>query len=213
MTIVGRADLVGEYQGHSAVKTLNVLKANLGKVVFIDEAYSLINGDRDNFGQEALTTLNQFMSEHANEIIIIFAGYKELMKKTIFEAQPGLRRRCSSVFEIPGYTPKALGKIFKNQIEKNGWQLQDGINLESFFKRHEKDFSSYGGDTQKLGFFSKMTYSEFKFEQACADVLADRETSLDNIITEDMLLLAVQDLASNDSAKEEDKGHYQSMFM
>lgn len=204
MTIVSRADLVGEYQGHSAVKTLNLLKANLGKVVFIDEAYSLINGDRDNFGQEALTTLNQFMSEHPSEIVIIFAGYKELMKKTIFEAQPGLRRRCAWVFEITGYTPSSLSKIFKQQIEKNGWHIQDGVDLEQFFRQHEQDFAAFGGDTQRLTYFSKLTYSEVKFQQAYQDVLDGRETELDNIITKDMLLLALKDLNNNDSNKGDD---------
>src|SRR5205807_9799226 len=71
ISIVSRADFVGEYQGFTATKTYNLLKNNLqqGKVTFIDEAYSLIHGDNDGFGMEALTTLNRFMSDHPEAIV------------------------------------------------------------------------------------------------------------------------------------------------
>jgi DNA polymerase III delta prime subunit len=210
ITIVGRSDLIGEYQGHTATKVSNLLKSNLGKVVFIDEAYSLLNGDRDNFGQEALATINQFMSEHPNEIIIIFAGYKELLSK-VFEAQPGLRRRCSAVYDIAGYSAKALGTIFKSQVGKNGWELQEGIELEAFFAKHKESFPSFGGDTQKLSYFSEMTYSDLMFDKVYTDLLADRETELDSIITSEMLTTALKDFSNNDSQSNQNDA-YRSMF-
>ena len=79
-----------------------------------------------------------------------------------------------------------------------------GIDLESFFKQHEKNFASFGGDTQKLGYFSKITYADFVFESAYADALEGRETKLDNIITKEMLQLALKELDTNDSLREND---------
>ena len=78
--IVSREDFVGGFLGQTAIKTENLLKESLGKVLFIDEAYSLINDERDSYGYECLTTLNRFMSEHSSEIVIIFAGYKKGVK-------------------------------------------------------------------------------------------------------------------------------------
>jgi hypothetical protein len=73
--IVQRADLVAEYVGQTAPKTRKVLDECLYGVLIIDEAYSLYNGERDTFGEECITVINQYMSEHAGEIIIILIGY------------------------------------------------------------------------------------------------------------------------------------------
>jgi DNA polymerase III delta prime subunit len=102
IVICGRSEFVGEFAGHTTIKTHNFLMEHRGKVVVIEEAYLLYTGDRDLFGMEALTEINRFMDEHAKEIIIYFTGYKELMEATIFKAQPGLRRRCEQVFNIKG---------------------------------------------------------------------------------------------------------------
>ena len=161
ITVVSRQDFVAEYVGQTATKTKALLYANLGKVLFIDEAYSLINGERDPFGMEALTTLNLFMSEHPDGIAIILAGYKDLMKNGIFRTQPGLPRRCMWHFECDGYDGEQLSDIFFRQVQKDGWSVRkcDYNNIKNLICENEEIFSSYGGDTERLVFFSQLEAS------------------------------------------------------
>ena len=162
--IVSREDFVAGFLGQTAIKTEKLLQESLGKVLFIDEAYSLINDEKDAYGYECLTTLNRFMSEHSSEIVIIFAGYKDLLEKTIFKAQPGLKRRCTWHFEITGYTEKGLSQIFESQLENNGWLLDTDVNIRDFFKTNLKEFPYFGGDTLKLVFYCKICYSKEVFD-------------------------------------------------
>jgi replication-associated recombination protein RarA len=156
--IVSRADFVSEYLGQTAIKTNNLLKENIGKVLFIDEAYSLYEGREDPYGIEALTTLNKFLSEHPKEIIVIFAGYEEAMKKTIFKVQQGLSRRCMWVFTCEPYTYEELFLIFKQQIEKSGWKIKDEESIKQLFKENYQIFKNYGGDTERLCNFAKIKH-------------------------------------------------------
>lgn len=91
--VVTRADFVDRYVGWTSPKTIKLLEENLGKVLFVDEAYSLINGPHDEFGMEALTALNLFLSQRPREIIVVFAGYKDLLQTGVYSVQPGLKRR------------------------------------------------------------------------------------------------------------------------
>jgi DNA polymerase III delta prime subunit len=161
ITVVSRQDFVADYVGQTATKTKALLYANLGKVVFIDEAYSLINGDRDPFGMEALTTLNLFMSEHPDSIAIIFAGYKNIMKNGIFKIQPGLPRRCMWHFECKGYSGDQLTDIFLRQVYSEGWKIKrsDYPKIRDLICNNETMFKSYGGDTERLLFFSQLEAS------------------------------------------------------
>ena len=161
--VVSRADFVAEYLGQTAIKTLELLKSCLGKVLFIDEAYSLINSERDSYGMEALTVLNQFMSEHPHELVCIFAGYKDLMEKTIFDRQPGLKRRCTWIFKIDSYTSSGLSKIFESQLKEYDWSLDPSVNLNEFFSKNINSFPSFGGDTSRLAFYCKLAFANSSF--------------------------------------------------
>ena len=180
ITVVSREDFVAGYVGQTALKTEKLLQENFGKVLFIDEAYSLINADNDSFGSEALTVLNRYMSEHGDKIIIIFAGYSDLMKQTIFKAQPGLERRCAWHFEIPGYSPEGLSEIFMKQLHKNGWKVSPDVNMVDFFKRHFSRFPHYGGSTLQLCFYCKLAYSEIFFDEK-GDEMVGQEITLENL--------------------------------
>jgi SpoVK/Ycf46/Vps4 family AAA+-type ATPase len=165
--ITSRDDYVAKYVGQTGPKTLDVLNSSLGKVLFIDEAYSLFNGEGDTFGKDALNTINKFMSERYKEIIVIFAGYKEKLEG-IFEAQAGLRRRCVWTFEVEGYTPKELSKIFKRQVHKDGWKVDDKVTaefLEMLFSKNTNTFKAFGGDTERLLFYTKLAYGNQRFVQ------------------------------------------------
>jgi len=200
ITITSREDYIAKYVGQTGLKTLDLLNNNLGKVVFIDEAYSLINGDRDSFGYDALTAINRFMSEHSSDIIIIFAGYKEKLED-IYHAQPGLRRRCTWSFEIDGYSPAELSLIFKDQLSKEKWRV-DG-DTTKFFEKNKDSFKFYGGDTEKFSFYCKLAYANAKFD----------DTNLANkVITLKMMEKALLKFKSNQTEHKE-KGPPLPMYM
>lgn len=161
---VTRTDLIGKWQGHTASKTLNVLEESIGGILFIDEAYQLINSEAnsDNFGIECLNVINEFMSSHANEIIIIFAGYEKNMEETIFRVQPGLERRFLWKFNIEPYNSKELTQILIKQVADDGWELTNDIDdkwLISLIGNNKDYFKNYGGDTSRLLFYSILNYA------------------------------------------------------
>ena len=157
--IVSRVNFVAEYVGQTAVKTRKLLEENRGNVLFVDEAYSLYHGDRDSFGTEALTVINQYMTENPDSTVLIFAGYKDLMQSTIFKAQPGLARRFAFTFEITGYTPEELSDIFLLQLKADDWQYSSRPELITFFTEHMADFPCFGGDTKRLIFQCKLLHT------------------------------------------------------
>jgi len=163
--VVSREDFVDQYVGWTAPKTKKLLMENIGKVLFVDEAYSLVEGLDDKFGVEAATTMNLFMSQHPNEIIIIFAGYKNLLEKGIFTAQPGLKRRFMYHFQCDGYTPEQLFKIFKSQLAKKGWGVTDDDESIKVFIREKDAFPFSGGDTERLTHYAKVEHSKDYMKQ------------------------------------------------
>jgi len=188
--VCGREQFVAEYAGQTSVKTSEFLKKNLGKCIIIEEAYLLYNGDSDTYGMEAITVLNRFMDEYADSLIVIFTGYEELLHKTIFKAQPGLKRRCQWIFNLQGYSPEGLAKIFETQIQKFDWILDKTIDLPKFFETHMSDFSNYGGDTERLALHCKIIHSGKTFRDLLS--IIDEEKKIESkhlkfIITKDML--------------------------
>jgi hypothetical protein len=154
IVIASRSTFVSIYMGGTADKTEKFLHQQLGKIVFIDEAYSLYNGPHDSYGAEALSSINKFMSEHENEIVIIFAGYEKELKNTIFKIQPGLARRCIWSFKFDDYNGEELYDIFK--LKANDEQQidpQDEYKIKQFFIKYEKEFTGNGGDINKLLFY------------------------------------------------------------
>lgn len=179
--IVSRPDLVGQYVGHTCDKTYNLLKKTLeeGKVLFIDEAYSIVLDDKDSFGHEALNELNRFMSEHP-QLVVIFAGYKGKMEDTLFKYQPGFKRRCTWIFEIGKYTGEMLSVIFTKQLKKDNWTYSGSMSdLSKFFNDKIKHFDAFGGDTIRLALYCKLKYSELKFEYDKSDSLKDKTITFD----------------------------------
>lgn len=157
--VVTRDDFVGQYVGWTSKRTNDLLNANLGKVIFVDEAYSLINGPHDEFGNEALTALNLFLSQHPKEIIVIFAGYQAQLESGPFAVQPGLKRRFMWQFDCNGYTTEQMYQIFKLQLRKKGWDVNNDEEILKLFQENADAFPAYGGDTEKVGFFAKIEHS------------------------------------------------------
>ncbi|PCJ29221.1 MAG: hypothetical protein COA94_02060 [Rickettsiales bacterium] len=178
IVIVSRRDFVGDYVGQTAGKTRALLNKNLGKVIFIDEAYSLINGPMDSFGKEALTTLNLHMSMHPRRCVVIFAGYEKELKNGVLKEQPGLSRRCMWNFRCKGYNGEELSEIFFRQMDKDGWIVTDKYDVIGLIENNIKLFSSYGGDTEKLGFYSKLDASRNSFH---SDKSSNKTLNINNI--------------------------------
>lgn len=158
-----REDFIGPYQGHTVEKTKKLLFSCLGKILIIDEAYTLFIDSGDSFGMEALTALNLFMSEHPNEIIVIFCGYKDKLEKSIFTAQPGLLRRTPYSYNIEKYTPEELSQIFNLQLKKDRYTCN--VDLVKFFTVNYDNFPNYGGDVENLLHKAKINHSIKIFEK------------------------------------------------
>ena len=110
MVEVSRGDLIGGYQGQTAIKTREQLQAALGGVLFIDEAYSLKHGANDNFGQEAIDEILKFMEDHRHDMVVIFAGYHKEMS-AFLETNSGLASRVPNTFDFEDYTSEEIAQI------------------------------------------------------------------------------------------------------
>nr|WP_304215467.1 stage V sporulation protein K [Fredinandcohnia onubensis] len=105
-----RADLVGEYIGHTAQKTRDLIKKAIGGILFIDEAYSLARGGEKDFGKEAIDTLVKHMEDKQHEFVLILAGYSKEMDHFL-SLNPGLYSRFPLVIDFPDYTVEQLMEI------------------------------------------------------------------------------------------------------
>jgi probable Rubsico expression protein CbbX len=120
---VTRDDLVGQYIGHTAPKTKEVLKKAMGGVLFIDEAYYLYKPDNErDYGSEAIEILLQVMENQRDELVVVLAGYKVPMDK-FYESNPGLSSRIANHIDFPDYSTSELIKIAKLMLEDQQYQL------------------------------------------------------------------------------------------
>ena len=123
LVAVTRDDLVGQYIGHTAPKTKEVLKRAMGGVLFIDEAYYLYRPENErDYGQEAIEILMQVMENQREDLVVIFAGYK-LRMDTFFQCNPGLGSRVAHHIDFPDYSVEELEAIAGRMVEELGLQL------------------------------------------------------------------------------------------
>lgn len=119
---VERADLVGEYIGHTAQKTREQIRKAMGGILFIDEAYSLARGGEKDFGKEAIDTLVKAMEDHKENFVLILAGYEKEMA-FFLRSNPGLRSRFPIHIDFPNYTIDELMEIAKLMLGKRQYTL------------------------------------------------------------------------------------------
>lgn len=133
---VSRADLVGQYVGHTAPLTKRVLESAIGGVLFIDEAYSLYRGKDDSFGLEAIDTLVKGIEDNRDNLVVILAGYSKEMEEFL-EANSGLKSRFPNVINFPDYTGEELLQIAVITASGRGYEIsaeaKDG--LLNYFNR------------------------------------------------------------------------------
>ena len=118
-----RLGLVGQYVGHTAKKTDDLVNQALDGMLFVDEAYALVAGGENDFGREAIDTLVKRMEDHRERLIVIAAGYPDDMQ-TFVDANPGLLSRFTIHLNFEDYTAPELVSIFKGFCEKNQYTLE-----------------------------------------------------------------------------------------
>jgi SpoVK/Ycf46/Vps4 family AAA+-type ATPase len=161
--IAKRSDLIGEYLGHTAIKTQKVIDECEGGVLFIDEAYSLGNEDKkDIYSKECIDTLNQNLTEKKTQFICIIAGYPNDLDKCFFSVNDGLKRRFPFKYNIDKYTPIELTSILMLMIKKKNWKLDNKLSFDEiieFMKINNDKFPNYGGDIETLFFNIRIAHS------------------------------------------------------
>ena len=137
---VTRDDLVGQYIGHTAPKTKEVLKRAMGGVLFIDEAYYLYKPDNErDYGAEAIEILLQVMENQREDLVVIFAGYKDRMD-SFYDSNPGLSSRVANHIDFPDYTPEELIQIARLILEEQQYRMDSAAEaalLEYVEKRKD----------------------------------------------------------------------------
>ena len=123
---VSRDDLVGQYIGHTAPKTKEVLKKAMGGVLFIDEAYYLYRPENErDYGQEAIEILLQVMEDNRSDLVVILAGYKDRMD-TFFRSNPGMASRVAHNIDFPDYGADELFAIARIMVTGMNYRFDDG---------------------------------------------------------------------------------------
>jgi SpoVK/Ycf46/Vps4 family AAA+-type ATPase len=175
----GRADLVGDHVGSTALLVKQKFKEAQGGVLFIDEAYSLCDGYENGFGDEAINTIVQEMENHRDSVIVIFAGYPDKMKHFL-DRNPGLLSRIAFQVEFEDYSTDELCEITKLMLEQKHMKITDQAmdKLKSIYENVK------GTDDFGNGRFVRKTLEEAEMN------LAERLLKLDESeITEELLTM------------------------
>jgi len=185
MVEVDRSQLVAGYVGQTAIKTKKVIEQAMGGVLFIDEAYALADNQEGGFGAEAIETILKAMEDHRDELVVIVAGYTELMHKFI-DSNPGLSSRFNKYFEFKDYTGDELLGIFKSFCKKNGYQIEpetETMLKEKFTKMYEERDENFGNARMVRNVFEK-----------AIGVQADRLADLEEVSDEQLQIITKEDL-------------------
>ena len=183
---VDRSGLVAGFVGQTALKTQEAVQKAIGGVLFIDEAYALVNAESANdFGHEAIEVILKNMEDHRKDLIVIVAGYTDRMEQFI-HSNPGLESRFNKYFFFEDYDGKQLMEIFRSMCKKNGYTLSEEgeqfmeKDLQGLYEERDENFGN-ARDVRNL------------FEQAVARQ-ADRVSQLEEPTKEQLMELLPEDL-------------------
>ena len=185
---VTRDDLVGQYIGHTAPKTKEVLKKAMGGVLFIDEAYYLYKPDNErDYGSEAIEILLQVMENQRDDLVVILAGYKDRMD-TFYESNPGLASRIANHVHFPDYEPVELVTIAKMMLEEQQYKLTpeaEGVLLQYVQLRMQQPLFANARSVKNALDRARMRQANRIFETSADQVLT--KTDLVTLLPEDLL--------------------------
>lgn len=126
LVVATRDDLVGQYVGHTAPKTKEVVKRAMGGVLFIDEAYYLYRPENErDYGQEAIEMLLTVMENQRDDLVVVLAGYRDRMD-TFFQSNPGFHSRVAHHIDFPDYSIDELARIAELMVEQQQYSFDDG---------------------------------------------------------------------------------------
>ena len=153
---VDRSGLVAGYVGQTAIKTQEAIGKALGGVLFIDEAYALTNRGGMDYGQEAVDTLLKAMEDHREDLVVIVAGYTELMEEFV-HSNPGLESRFNRFMHFPDYSVAEMRDIFLMRCKKSGYTLEKAARqpLEDILAKASLDVESFGNARGVRNLFEK----------------------------------------------------------
>lgn len=182
---VDRSGLVAGYVGQTAIKTQEVIEKAKGGVLFIDEAYTLTNRGATDYGQEAVDTLLKAMEDQRDDLVVIVAGYIELMEEFI-HSNPGLESRFNRFLHFPDYTVDEMTEIFKMRCQNGGYQMDASAQsaLREILTKESTDGKGFGNARGVRNLFEKAIAHQ-------ADRLMESKSSFTR---EQLMLLTADDL-------------------
>ena len=180
-----RSGLVGQYIGHTDVKTSEVVNRALDGILFIDEAYSLYKGTGNDFGLEAIDSLVKRMEDHRDRLIVIVAGYTEEMEAFI-NSNPGLRSRFNTYIEFADFSAGELVGIFKQMCEVNDYSM-DGAAEERLREIFRRETERAGRD------FGNGRFCRNLFEQVLRTQAMRLSETRTELTKEDLVALKAKD--------------------
>lgn len=182
----GRSDLVGRFVGWTAVQVKEMFKKAKGSVLFIDEAYSLLDDRSGSFGDEAINTIVQEMENCREDMVVIFAGYPKQMNEFI-SRNPGLRSRISFYVDFDNYSPDELFDITKLIAKNNGFKLADDAyeTLAPIFE------NAFGTEDFGNGRFARNLVEQAQLAQSVRLSTLD----FDSLSGDDLITLCAQDFS------------------
>ena len=181
---VDRSGLVAGYVGQTAVKTQKVIQSALGGVLFIDEAYALNGGSENDFGQEAIDTVLKAMEDHRDDLVVIVAGYDELMEKFI-HSNPGLESRFNRYLHFDDYTLDEMLNIFKMQCKKGCYTLSPNAeqDVKDFIADENADGISFGNARGVRNIFEQILTEQ-----------ANRLAAMEDLTKDDLMTITKEDV-------------------
>jgi probable Rubsico expression protein CbbX len=200
---VTRDDLVGQYIGHTAPKTKDVLKRAMGGVLFIDEAYYLYRPDNErDYGQEAIEILLQVMENNREDLVVILAGYSDRMDR-FFQSNPGFRSRIAHHIDFPDYDDRELLHIAETMLANQNYRLDDearGLMADYIERRRVQPLFANARSIRNALDRARLRQANRLFSTAKGPVTAD---ALSTICAEDIRASRVFTMGVPDSAKEQ----------
>ena len=181
---VDRGGLVAGYVGQTAIKTGEAIQKALGGVLFVDEAYALTDHGENDYGQEAVDTLLKAMEDHRDDLVVIVAGYTELMEKFV-HSNPGLESRFNRFMHFPDYTVDEMLAIFDMRCKKSGYTLSEDARglLKGLLALLSLDVKGFGNARGVRNLFERAVSAQ-----------ADRLAGLASVSRDELMLLTCADL-------------------